>query len=86
MRRPHVLLSLLSTAAYLAPLANAGYGTLINDFVDPDFLLSDSFDNVTATAQDTIIQWAEMLNAEGPWGASITLALAFELFKAPVQP
>ncbi|KIM71448.1 hypothetical protein PILCRDRAFT_830320 [Piloderma croceum F 1598] len=38
-----------------------------NDFVDPNYILSKSFNTSTAASQESIVQWADSLAAEGPW-------------------
>jgi hypothetical protein len=38
-----------------------------NDFVSPDLILGQQFDSRFAGAQETVVQWAEELAAQGPW-------------------
>lgn len=43
------------------------YTAYANDFVDPKYILSKSFNTSTAAAQQTIVQWADQLAVQGPW-------------------
>jgi hypothetical protein len=38
-----------------------------NDFVDPNYVVSKSFNTSTAAAQQSIVEWADQLAAQGPW-------------------
>jgi hypothetical protein len=38
-----------------------------NDFVDPNYIVAGDFPNTVGGAKATILNWAEKLNAEGPW-------------------
>jgi len=38
-----------------------------NDFVDPTYVLSKSFNTSTAASQQTIVAWSNQLAAQGPW-------------------
>jgi hypothetical protein len=38
-----------------------------NDFLDPSYILSKKFNESTAAAQQTIVEWADFLAAQGPW-------------------
>ena len=38
-----------------------------NDFVDPSYILAKKFDPSTAGAQQSIVEWADFLAAQGPW-------------------
>lgn len=38
-----------------------------NDFVDPKYVISKSFNTSTAGSQQTIVEWADQLAAQGPW-------------------
>ena len=38
-----------------------------NDFVNPDLIVGKQFESRFAGAQETVIQWAEELAAQGPW-------------------
>ena len=59
------------TALVLSVLAFAPAALCIvsydNDFVDPNYILSKSFNTSTAGSQESIVQWADSLAAEGPW-------------------
>lgn len=43
------------------------YESYDNDFVDPNYILSKSFNISTSGAQQTIVSWADELAAQGPW-------------------
>jgi hypothetical protein len=51
-------------AAVPAALCYTTYG---NDFVDPSYITNKSFTTSTAGAQQSIVEWADMLASEGPW-------------------
>jgi hypothetical protein len=38
-----------------------------NDFINPDLIVGKEFDPRFAGAQETVVQWAEELAAQGPW-------------------
>jgi hypothetical protein len=38
-----------------------------NDFIDPSYILAKNFSKSTAGAKQTIIEWADYLNTQGPW-------------------
>lgn len=57
-----VILSGISIAHALTSYAN--------DFVDPDLILNGNFGPTTMGAQRTIVQWAQELDAKGPWSES----------------
>lgn len=66
---PTLVISLL--AITIAPTVVMAQGVLYkdydNDFVDPSYILAKNFDPSTAWAQETIVQWADYLAAQGPW-------------------
>lgn len=40
-----------------------------NDFLsDPSYILSNNFNVSTAASRQSIIEWADFLAAQGPWG------------------
>ncbi|KAJ7291466.1 chondroitin AC/alginate lyase [Mycena rebaudengoi] len=41
-----------------------------NDFVDPNYIVAGDFPNTVGGAKATILNWAEKLNAEGPWSVT----------------
>ena len=48
----------------------AAFGDFIsygNDFVDPTYLLAKNFSTSTVASQQTVMEWAEELAAQGPW-------------------
>ena len=42
-----------------------------NDFVDPNYVMSKSFNASTAGSQQSIVEWADQLAAQGPWSEQI---------------
>ena len=52
-----------STVDAAAPV----YVAYANDFISPDDILTKSFGDHTASARESIIEWAKSLAAEGPW-------------------
>ncbi|KAI0042157.1 chondroitin AC/alginate lyase [Auriscalpium vulgare] len=71
MRVQLTLLSLLAgLPAVLSFYINTKYTAYANDFVDPNYALSKSFNETTAVAQQTIVQWATLLNTQGPWAVT----------------
>jgi hypothetical protein len=42
-----------------------------NDFVDPHYVMSKSFNTSTAGSQQTIVEWADQLAAQGPWSEQL---------------
>ncbi|RPD61570.1 chondroitin AC/alginate lyase [Lentinus tigrinus ALCF2SS1-7] len=51
----------------LAPVHAVTVTNYANDFIDPQYVLSKDFSNITVEAQDTIISWAQTMAAQGPW-------------------
>ncbi|KAA1474643.1 chondroitin AC/alginate lyase [Dentipellis sp. KUC8613] len=62
-------LATLSALAGLLPAAvhSFGFTSYDNTFIDPQWVLAKNFSDSTKPAQQTIIQWADQLNQEGPW-------------------
>ena len=50
-----------STINALSPRAYA------NDFIDPNDILSKTLGDHTSRARETIVEWARVLAAQGPW-------------------
>jgi len=38
-----------------------------NDFLDPSYILAKDFNSSTAAAQQSVVEWADFLAAQGPW-------------------
>jgi len=68
MYRPTTLLA----ALVVIPVV-AGIVSYDNDFVDPTYILSKAFNTSTAASQQTIVDWADQLAAQGPWSKQIVL-------------
>ena len=68
------LTTLFFAAVALVPAAFAqiNYKDYDNDFLDPAYVLGKDFNSSTAAAQQTIVQWADFLAAQGPWGKQTT--------------
>ncbi|KZP15851.1 chondroitin AC/alginate lyase [Athelia psychrophila] len=47
-----------------------GYKDYDNDFLDPAYVLGKNFNSSTAAAQQSIVQWADFLAAQGPWAVT----------------
>ena len=60
-----IILSLIAVPS-LADL-NVGFSSYANDFVEPSYVLGKNWNNTTIVAQESIIQWADWLAAQGPW-------------------
>jgi len=62
------LTTLVISVLALAPAIHAyEYQDYDNDFLDPSYILAKNFPSSTAAAQQTVVQWADYLAAEGPW-------------------
>jgi len=64
------LTTLLSSALAILPTVFSGPAYTIpydNDFIDPSYILSKNYSKSTGGAQQTIIEWADYLNLQGPW-------------------
>lgn len=61
------ILGLLALAVPLGVLSRISYSDYDNSFVDPSYILAKGFNKSTAAAQTSIIQWADFLDAQGPW-------------------
>ena len=59
----------LALALSAASLAAHAYTSYANDFIDPKLILDKEFSNITVEAQETIVEWADVLAAMGPWSA-----------------
>ena len=61
--------SVLSAASLLlAQIAQVhSFTSYANDFLDPKKIVGVEFPNITIDAQETILEWASELAAEGPW-------------------
>jgi hypothetical protein len=73
LQLPTLLCLLLSVPAFVvSQTRNNSYipGLYSNDFVSPDWFLSRNFPQSTLGAQQTIVRWAEQLNAQGPWSVT----------------
>jgi hypothetical protein len=38
-----------------------------NDFIEPSYILGKNWNATTTVAQESIVQWADWLAAQGPW-------------------
>jgi hypothetical protein len=48
-----------------------GFSPYDNDFIEPSYILGKNWNATTVVAQESIVQWADWLAAQGPWCASI---------------
>jgi hypothetical protein len=46
---------------------NVAYISYYNDFIEPSYILGKNWSRTTVVAQQSIIQWADWLAAQGPW-------------------
>jgi len=60
-----VVLSLFAIRS-LANL-NVDFTSYDNDFIEPSYVLSKHWNATTIVSQESIIQWADLLAAQGPW-------------------
>jgi hypothetical protein len=60
-----IVLSLLAFRS-LADL-NVAFMSYYNDFIEPSYILGRNWSTMTVVAQQSIIQWADWLAAQGPW-------------------
>ena len=65
-----IVLSLFA-AHSLADELNIGVTSYDNDFIEPNYILGQNWNATTVVAQESIVQWADWLAAQGPWCASI---------------
>ena len=61
-----IALSLLAALA-LADGLNIGFTSYDNDFIEPSYILGKNWNGTTVVAQESIVQWADWLAAQGPW-------------------
>ena len=46
---------------------NVAYISYYNDFIEPSHILGKNWNRMTVVAQQSIMQWADWLAAQGPW-------------------
>jgi hypothetical protein len=73
-----IVLSLLAVHS-LADDLNIGFSSYDNDFIEPSYILGKDWNPTTVVAQESIVQWADWLAAQGPWCASICFPFLFEV-------
>ena len=44
-----------------------GFSPYDNDFIEPSYILGKDWNGTTVVAQESIVQWADWLAAQGPW-------------------
>src|SRR6266404_3745807 len=52
---------------------NVAFSSYDNDFVEPSYILGKNWNATTTVAQESIVQWADFLAAQGPWCVCISL-------------
>lgn len=57
----------LSALTFAPAILALDYKDYDNDFLDPSYVLSKNFNASTAAAQQSIIEWADVLAEQGPW-------------------
>ena len=70
MLRLVIVLALLAVCS-LADL-NVAFISYYNDFIEPSYILGRNWSRTTVVAQQSIIQWADWLAAQGPWCTRIS--------------
>ena len=79
-----IVLSFL--AAYsLAVDLNIGFTSYDNDFIEPSYILGKNWNPTTVVAQESIVQWADWLAAQGPWCTCISLPLVSSRLIVPLS-
>jgi hypothetical protein len=73
-----IVLSLLAVRS-LANL-NVAFTSYYNVFIEPTYILGKNCSSTTVVAQQSIIQWADWLAAQGPWCTRIFLLVFFNKF------
>lgn len=63
------LTTLVLSVLAVAPSINAqiSYKDYDNDFLDPSYILNKNYSSTTAAAQQSVVEWADYLAAQGPW-------------------
>ena len=72
-----VVISLLVVRS-LANL-NVAFVSYYNDFIEPSYILGKNWSTTTVVAQQSIMQWADWLAAQGPWCTRISLLLSLTI-------
>jgi hypothetical protein len=73
-----IVLSLLAAHA-LADDLNIEFSSYDDDFIEPSYILGKNWNPTTVVAQESIVQWADWLAAQGPWDVPIRLPFLFEV-------
>ena len=71
-----IVLSFLAVRS-LADDLSVGFSPYDNDFIEPSYILGKNWNATTVVAQESIVQWADLLAAQGPWCASIRFLFLF---------
>ena len=75
-----IVLSLLAVRSLADDDPDAGFSAYDNDFIEPNYIVEKNWNTTTVVAQESIIQWADWLAAQGPWCASMSfLGLSLRL-------
>jgi hypothetical protein len=63
------ILRILAALALVTPsvFGMFNYTDYDNDFVNPSYILAGHFNASTTNAQNSIVEWADWLGAQGPW-------------------
>jgi hypothetical protein len=78
-----IVLSLLAIPT-IADL-NVPFTSYDNDFIEPSYILGKNWNAKTIVAQESIVQWADRLAAQGPWCKFITTTLHHNLTLSVLQ-
>ena len=62
-----IVLSLLAVRSLADNDPDEGFSPYDNDFIEPSYILGKHWNATTVVAQESIVQWADWLAAQGPW-------------------
>jgi len=62
-----IITLVLSVLAFAPSIYAIDYKDYDNDLLDPSYILSKKFNPSTAASQQSVIEWADFLAAQGPW-------------------
>jgi len=72
------VVSALLAVCSLADL-NVAYTSYYNDFIEPSYILGKNWSRTTVVAQQSVIQWADWLAAQGPWCTCVSFILFLQV-------
>ena len=72
-----IVLSLLAVHSLADNDPDEGFSPYDNDFIEPSYILGKHWNTTTVVAQESIVQWADWLAAQGPWCTCICFFFLF---------